>query len=135
MFKIKFIFVFFLYYHVSLGQTNTTDTSRFICINPETQPEFIGGYQALIKYLSKSMNDKLHFTNDDAVSLRTVYAQFIITEKGKVDSVKLIRSSNMKQLDSLYIETLKGMPDWKPGTLNGKPVRQRMNIPYRIELK
>lgn len=75
-----------------------------------------------------------------------VYVEFYITENGSVDpqAVRMVPAREIETLmggryvaemvsdESLEAEAvriIKNSPAWKPGTLNGKPIRQKMIMP------
>ena len=65
-----------------------------------------------------------------------VLVDFIIDEKGKVGSVKAIRSSD-PLLTEEAVRVIEASPDWKPGRVNGRKVKSRMslNVEFRLEKK
>ena len=65
-----------------------------------------------------------------------VQVDFIIDEKGKVGSVRAVRSSDPLLTDEA-IRVIEASPDWKPGRINGRKVKSRMslNVEFRLEKK
>lgn len=54
--------------------------------------------------------------------------QFIVNEDGSISDVFAIKSANPK-LDKDVIRVISQMPNWEPGTLNGKPVKAFYTMP------
>jgi hypothetical protein len=117
-----------------LAQTKDQDTN-FICVNPHISAEFPGGMKALVTYLNINVINNIYLTEDEINRQRVAYAKILISESGKVDSVSIIRGSHVSRLDTLFLNVLKKMPDWKPGELNGKKTKQWFSIPLRIEFR
>jgi protein TonB len=64
----------------------------------------------------------------------TVYISFVIDIDGSVTRVKLLRGVS-KGIDAEAIRVVKLFPKWIPGTLNGRPVRVRFNMPLYFKIK
>ncbi len=97
----------------------------------EHRPEFPGGDQALLDYMAHTV--KYPEMAVDGCITGTVYIQFTITKKGKVDDVKVIRSIH-PLLDEPAVEVIKNLPDWIPGKQRGKPVNVSFVIPIKFTL-
>ncbi|MBR4826870.1 MAG: TonB family protein [Bacteroidales bacterium] len=65
-----------------------------------------------------------------------VLVDFIIDEKGRVTSVRAVRSSH-PLLEEEALRVINASPDWKPGRVNGKKVKSQMslNVEFRLEKK
>ena len=63
-----------------------------------------------------------------------VLVDFIIDEKGKVGSVKVLKSAH-PLLDDEAVKVISASPDWKPGRLNGKKVKSEISlyVEFRLE--
>lgn len=86
----------------------------------EKMPEFPGGEVALLEYLKSSqqrIKDSLAISKGGSV-----FVQFEINKKGTVDVVRILKGVN-SQLDMMVQNSIWEMPQWKPGTQRGKPVR------------
>lgn len=98
----------------------------------EVMPEFPGGAQALMKYLSEEINYP-----DDAKASGTqgrVIAQFIVNKDGSISDVKVVKSVS-ESLDKEALRVIKEMPKWKPGMQKGEAVRVEYTVPvtYRLQ--
>lgn len=94
-------------------------------------PLYPGGDEARINYISKN----IVYPEDarKAGTEGTVYVQFVITEKGKVTQVKVIKGVSTS-IDKVALEVVSKMPDWKPAIKNGKPVAYEMTMPIAFKL-
>lgn len=110
-------------------------SDSLILIDPEIQAQFPGGNQAFIKYINENVSNKLKSCFDDNTNIRKVFVKFIVNENGKISDAKIIRTSNVPQIDSTFVRAIRNMPDWIPGTIDGKPVKQYYNIPFNFHPK
>lgn len=104
-------------------------------IDPEEMPQFKGGNSALMRYLQDSVKSKAMVSLEESYVLQRAYARFTISETGKVGNVRIIRSSRVPRIDSLFKSAIEHMPDWSPGSFNGKPKAVQMNLPLKLELE
>lgn len=112
---------------------DTTDVVPFAMIDPELKPMFNGG--ADIEF-SKWVNAHLVYpasTKNEGVQGRLVM-QFVIYPDGKVRDVKVIRGVH-PDLDAEAVRVVSSSPDWKPGYVNGKPVKVSYVLPIVFQLK
>lgn len=63
-----------------------------------------------------------------------VIVQFVVDKKGKACKPKVVRSIH-PALDAEAIRVINAMPNWKPGTIKGKPVSVKYTIPISFKLK
>jgi TonB family protein len=97
----------------------------------EVMPEFPGGDKAFSEYIRK----KIKYPRISVLKKTEgrVVMKFIIGSTGKIDEVKVLRSIS-KELDDECIRVFSNLPDWKPGTINKKPVAVSYSIPVRFVL-
>ena len=62
-----------------------------------------------------------------------VYVQFIINTDGSISDATVIRGAG-RFIDAEAIRLIKLMPNWIPGTQNGKAVRVRYTLPINFRL-
>lgn len=98
----------------------------------ETMPEFPGGQQRLLAYLSENVRYP-RVAKENKIQGRVV-CSFIVEKNGKINDVQVVRSGGDPSLDKEAVRVIKSMPRWKPGTQEGKPVRVRFNIPINFQL-
>jgi TonB family protein len=138
MTKSKYIFLLFLLTTslVQTAQTNKTkDSLQIIGEYPEEIAAFPGGFTKFAKYINDNVSSNVMLTKEEIEIYRKPYAKFLINENGQVDSVKIIRSSNVPRLDELFLKALLNMPNWTPSKLNGKAKRQEFNFPLTLCFK
>lgn len=80
-------------------------------------PEFPGGERSRINYFTKYLNYPTESTKPGRVNV-----QFIIDKKGDVTAVHFPNSAVSNPCQEEVKDFVMNMPDWKPGTLDGKPV-------------
>jgi len=98
----------------------------------EKMPEFPGGMQALMKYLSSNINYP-----QDAIETGIygrVYISFVVEKDGSITDVQVTRSVH-PSLDKEAARVVKNMPKWAPGKQLNKPVRVRYTLPVNFRLK
>lgn len=139
MTKLKLFILFCFWLNVGVSQPDINvmnqDTMVMCAGDPRFPAEFPGGSQALLNYLQLNVINKLKLTQDEIVNLNRPVAKILITAKGKVDSVMIIRSSNINRLDSIFKASLIAMPKWKPAEFHDQKTQQYFYIPLRIETK
>lgn len=111
----------------SIAQSNEKTIFTLV----EQMPEYPGGQEALIKFISQNL--KYPESAKEAGISGTVYVSFIVSEKGNIESVKAI-SSVHELLDKEAIRVVKEMPSWKPGIQKGKPVKVQFTLPLKFTL-
>lgn len=97
----------------------------------ETMPEFKGGVNALLKYLSN--NIKYPKTAEKAGIQGRVVVQFVVAKDGSIEDTKVVSSVD-PELDKEALRVVNAMPNWKPGTQDGKPVRVKYTVPIMFRL-
>lgn len=98
----------------------------------ETMPVFPDGDKALLKFLSDNMRYPKK-AQEDGVQGRVVIS-FDVDVDGKAKNPE-IKSSPSPECSLEAIRLVSIMPDWKPGTRNGKPVSVRYTIPLMFRLR
>lgn len=97
----------------------------------DENPEFIGGFEALIKYLSENL--KYPKEAADAKTEGKVFVKFIIQKDGSVGHVEVLKGIG-NGCDEEALRVIKAMPKWKAGLKDGKPVNVFYTIPIKFEL-
>ena len=97
----------------------------------EQQPEFEGGYEAMLAFIKKNM---IYPANARRMQIDgTVHVSFIVSKTGEISEVKVLRGI-MTECDNEAVRVVKMMPPWKPGKQNGKPVFVRFIMPIKFRL-
>lgn len=127
-------------------QTSTEIRELFSCLNAtfarktklvggtiftvvEAQPEYIGGYEAMMNFIKQNLRIPKGWKRKDAVG--TVQVQFVIAKDGAVTEVKTAKSLH-PDLDQEAERVVKMMPSWRPGMQNGKPVSVKFVLPVKF---
>jgi TonB family protein len=95
-------------------------------------PGFPEGKAALFKYLGAKVRYP-ELAQDSGIQ-GAVYIHFIVGKDGAVQDVSVMRGVHYT-LDEESLRVVRGMPTWKPGIYNGKPVRTSFNLPIRFTLR
>lgn len=102
-------------------------------VSVEHMPEFPGGEAALFKYLG----DQIVYPPDAKKKgiKGVVFVYFIIDELGNVTNAEVKRGvKDGEDLNAEALRVVKSMPQWKPGTQNGKPASVQFTLPIRFTL-
>jgi protein TonB len=95
--------------------------------------EFPGGMAALKKYLAENLVYPETAKEQDIQG--RCYLRFIVTAEGKITQISIARKmTDCPECDQEAIRLVKGMPDWIPGKMNGKPVDSVFNLPITFKL-
>jgi len=98
----------------------------------EQMPEFPGGQKALLKFLENNVRyPAVAFVNK--IQGRTIVS-FVVEPDGSVDNVEVAKSSS-SVLDEEAVRVVKKFPKWKPGMIDGKPVRVKYCVPVNFKLQ
>ena len=116
-------------------ELDTVENQDLIFDFPEEMPEFPGGEQAMYKFIIANM--EYPTMAKEAGIQGKVYIQFVIDTTGEVTDIQVIRGVKQEggnALDREAIRVIRIMPKWKPGSINGKPVRVRFTLPINFSL-
>ena len=98
----------------------------------EVMPEFPGGEQAMMKFVSENVQYP-EKAKEKEISGR-VLVGFIVEKDGSVNEVKIVRGIG-GGCDEEAVRVVKAMPKWKPGKEKGKPVRVSYMMPIFFKLQ
>lgn len=97
----------------------------------EKMPEFPGGNQALIRFLSKYLRvpeEKL-----EAGQRMRVPVKFVVDRSGQLTDIQFPELADEEYKTEIR-RVMKKMPRWIPGSQNGKPVAVYISIPIIFEV-
>ena len=97
----------------------------------EDQPEFPGGTAALLDYLRKNIKYPA-ICRENNIQGR-VLVTFIVNKDGAIVEPEVVKSVN-PSLDKEALRVISTMPNWKPGSQRGKPVRVKYTVPVNFRL-
>lgn len=98
----------------------------------EEMPVFPGGLRALIRFL-----DEHCLYSQRAIKEKIegdVEVSFIIDTEGRVTDPEVTRKLH-PILDAAALKAVREMPQWKPGTMNGRPTCTRISVPFHFQLR
>ncbi|MEN8928357.1 MAG: energy transducer TonB [Flavobacteriales bacterium] len=98
----------------------------------EIMPEFVGGMDSLMSYLSKNIKYPKKAQNKGIEG--RVFVQFIVEKNGSIKAAEVIKGID-KSLDKEALRVISSMPNWLPGKNNGELVRTKFVIPVKYQLK
>jgi protein TonB len=97
----------------------------------ENLPEFPGGQDKFIAYLSK--NIRYPAVDRENGTQGRVILTFVVERDGSLTDIKVTRSLS-QGTDAEATRVLKSSPKWKPGIQNGRPVRVQYSVPVSFAL-
>lgn len=124
------------------GDVEAVEISSDVAIEQEDQvfqyveimPQFPGGDDSLKAYVRR--NIKYPPMAQDNGKQGSVYVRFIVEKDGSVTGVNVVKGvSGAAELDKEAVRVISGMPKWKPGLMNGRPVRTSMILPVKFVLQ
>lgn len=96
---------------------------------PSRQPQFPGGTDAWLKFLSRNLTPP---TDLEAGEKRSVLVRFSVDEEGTVTNFQVAQSGGA-DFDNEVIRVLKKMPRWLPAIQNGKPTAVSFTQPVTFQ--
>ena len=127
----KKIFLFSIISLLFAGASFAQTQVEPIKYQPDVQPEFVGGMDAMLTYINKNMN--YPEAAKKAGIEGTIYVQFNIEKDGKVTEAIALRGVDAN-LVAEALRVISAMPNWTPGEHEGKVVRTSMTLPVKFEL-
>ena len=97
----------------------------------EKMPEFPGGVQELLGFLSKTI--KYPVEAEKAGKQGRVLATFVVRKDGSISDARVVKSVD-PLLDAEALRVINAMPAWIPGTQSGKPVNVKYTVPISFRL-
>ena len=101
----------------------------------ETMPEYPGGIDGLRTFMQDNLTVPEKYKDMDTKAEYRIFVQFVVAEDGSITNVELKKPEpSKKDLNDEAVRVVKGMPKWKPGTVDGKPVKVRYLLPVTYRL-
>lgn len=114
------------------GQSFDENGNRFEYKEVEVLPEFIGGYNAMFRFLGSSTNYPKDAVKKNITGRVTV--RFSVEKDGSISNVIVLRPV-YPSLDEEAVRVIKAMSGrWNPGLLRGMPVKVFYTIPVLFSL-
>jgi protein TonB len=104
--------------------TTTVEPTTF----PEVYAEFPGGINAMRKYVERTID--LSGISGGA----KVYMRFVVDVDGSISGIRVAsKKGDCEGCEAAAIDVIRSMPKWKPGKINGIPVKSYYNFPITIK--
>lgn len=97
----------------------------------DNMPQFPGGMNVLLSFIEENTQYPAEAQKKGIQG--KVLVQFIIDENGYVMAPDIVRSIE-PSLDKEALRVIKMLPQWKPGTLQGKAVKVKYTVPVAFRL-
>ena len=97
----------------------------------EEMPQFPGGETKLMEHIAKNLTYPQE-ARDKGIEGR-VFVAMVIEKDGSVSNVKVLRGIG-GGCDEEAVRVISALPKWKPGKINGEPVRVSYQIPINFKL-
>jgi protein TonB len=107
------------------------EESNQIFIAVEQNPEFMGGMDALSKFLQKNLRYPTSAANANVGG--KVYMQFVVGQDGSITRVDVLKGIGFG-CDEEAQRVVKLMPRWSPGKQSGRAVAVRFTLPISFQL-
>ena len=116
--------------HYALAQDTSKKSSNLpAVVSIGQEPVFPGGIPAFNKYLIKNVK---YPEVAKVVGLSgKVYVSFIVERDGSVSDAKPVRCMGAG-CESEAVRVVSSMPNWIPGSMDGKPVRVQYTVPINF---
>lgn len=98
---------------------------------PDVEAQFPGGTAAMQQFISENVvyPEEAMNANEEG----KVYMSFVVETDGSITTIQIERGASTS-LDKEAVRLVSMMPNWKPGELEGKPVRTRCRLPINFTL-
>ena len=103
-----------------------------IFIHAEEMPEFKGGEKAMLNYIGKKINYPSAAQRENIQGL--VVVTFVVAPNGEIRDAEVLKGLGYGT-DEEALRVVRGMPNWKPGKQNGRPVAVRYTLPIRFSMR
>ena len=101
----------------------------------ETMPEYPGGMDGLRAFMQDNLTVPEKYKDMDTKAEYRIFVQFVVAEDGSITNVELKKPEpSKKDLNDEAVRVVKAMPKWKPGTVDGKPVKVRYLLPVLFKV-
>ncbi|MCL2132436.1 MAG: energy transducer TonB [Lentimicrobiaceae bacterium] len=128
-FIVAVLFIGTVFNPVAAQKNKKSVKNKEVVNNPEELPEFPGGEEARQQFL---WDNTVYPREAKKQKLEgSVVIGFVVEADGSVSNVKVVRGVH-PLLDEEAVRVTKMMPNWKPGTQDGKKVRVQYRMPIRF---
>jgi TonB family protein len=111
--------------------SGTSSSEGEFTVSPEIMPEFIGGEDALIRFLNQKVKYPSYEIEQEIEGM--VIVEFVVDKDGSISHAKVIKSAT-PNFDREALRVVRMMPRWNPGMQGGEPVKVLFNVPITFQL-
>lgn len=115
--------------------TYTNASGKIVFYKAEIAPSFNGGEKAMMEFLRDNVKFPKEAEEKDLEG--TVFVDFVIAANGMVREVEVTDETSMSIDQSFRTEAIRvvtSMPNWIPGSQQGKPVDVKFTIPITFQM-
>ena len=118
-----------------VGAQSTSTTTATATIRVDKQPEYPGGTKAIAKMFIDSIDlpSVKWQEREEQDDHPEITLALVISEKGQVEDVKVLKSINTKT-DARCVSLAKKLK-FKPAMLDGKPVKVTYKLPLKFDME
>lgn len=99
--------------------------------NDTIPASYPGGPDAMKSYVAKNLKYPQQSIDNGIEGV--VHVSFLVQTDGTLDKLAIVRLVD-PDLEAEAIRLVKGMPEWKPATVNGTPVPSQTSVPITFSL-
>ncbi len=114
------------------GKCMTSEGRDMSHYDYEKMPEFPGGVNALMQYVSKEIKYPKYANRSGIEGL--VQVGFFVNKNGTISDIKIIQSV-FNELDEEAMRIVRKMPKWQPGMEDGEAVKAAIILPIQFKLQ
>jgi TonB family protein len=96
------------------------------------QAEPLNGYSELYEYFNANLVYPSEALKDSIQGVQTI--SFVINVQGDAEQIEIVKSLGAP-FERECRRLIENMPEWKPATLNGKPVASRISLPLTFQIQ
>lgn len=98
----------------------------------DVHPVFKGGQPKMYEFIGKHIIYPASAQDNNVQG--KVYVDFIVSKKGKIKDVKIVKGVH-KVLDEEAMRVIRKMPKWTPGEHEGEKISVRYTLPINFNLE
>ena len=98
----------------------------------EQMPQFPGGEQALLNYLSTNIRYPI-IAQENGVQGKVI-VRFVVNKSGEVENAVVLKAVD-ESLDAEALRVVNSLPDWIPGEQKGEKVSVYYTLPISFKLQ
>ena len=111
---------------------DSTGSDGKIFLVVEQPPEFTGGLEAMYKFITKNLQYPASARKMQIEG--SVFVVFIVDTDGAIREASVLKGVS-EDCNNEALRVVKLMPNWRPGTQQGKPVRVKYVLPIKFRLE